>query len=110
MAIVLVRHYCPCCGYDGLEGPAYAELGAPPWLHLEGPPYFPHPGFPSYEVCACCGFEFGNDDDPGTAPGDSFEDYRRQWVASGAEWFDPTKQPKDWDLAKQLWRAGIPAF
>lgn len=26
-----------------------------------------------------CNFEFGNDDNPGTAAPQSFEDYRREW-------------------------------
>jgi rubredoxin len=37
---------------------------------------------PSYEVCPNCGFEFGNDDNPGTEAGVSFEQYRTEWVAT----------------------------
>ena len=63
--MAIVKHYCPCCGYDGLSCPAYSELGPPPWPRLGEPPYSSHLGFPSYEVCSCCGFEYGLDDDPG---------------------------------------------
>jgi hypothetical protein len=37
-------------------------------------------GTPSYEVCPNCGFEFGNDDNPGgTAAPASFAEYRAEW-------------------------------
>ena len=52
------------------------------------PPYENLLGRPSYEVCPQCGFEFGNDDNPGTAPGDSFESYRQRWEAEGRPVFD----------------------
>ena len=38
------------------------------------PPYGNALGRPSYEVCPRCGFEFGNDDNPGTAAPSSFDD------------------------------------
>ena len=96
---------CPCCGYDGLDGPAYEHLGPPPWSDLGSPPYDPQFGRPSYEVCACCGFEFGNDDNPGTgAEPDSFEEYREEWIREGCNWFEATARPDDWDLEQQLGR------
>ncbi|ONI74417.1 hypothetical protein BWI15_14000 [Kribbella sp. ALI-6-A] len=52
------------------------------------PPYRDYLGQPSYEVCPRCGFEFGNDDDPGTAPPVSFYQYRAEWEAKGRPWFD----------------------
>jgi len=52
------------------------------------PPYEELLGKPSYEVCPRCGFEFGNDDNPGTAAPMSFEQYREEWVAGGCQWFD----------------------
>ncbi|TDO33213.1 hypothetical protein EV643_13311 [Kribbella sp. VKM Ac-2527] len=45
-------------------------------------------GEPSYEVCRNCGFEFGNDDNPGTAAPVSFEEYRGEWEAEGRPRFD----------------------
>jgi len=71
------------------------------------PPYQLQYGQPSYEVCPCCGFEFGNDDEPGTARPTSFDDYRRDWIASGAEWFDPAARPNGWSFIEQLRQAGI---
>jgi hypothetical protein len=99
--------YCPCCGYSGLDVPAYRELGPPPWSHPGPPPYEQYYGNASYDVCACCGFEFGNDDNPGTAPPSSFAEYRREWIVSGCQWFDPTQRPLGWQVSEQFAAAGI---
>jgi rubredoxin len=105
--MTLAKHYCPCCGFSELKVPAYRELGSPPWSNHGLSPYFMQYGEPSYEVCSCCGFEFGNDDNPGISPGQSFEDYRREWIASGAQWLDPEKRPEVWSLTEQFGPAGI---
>jgi hypothetical protein len=99
-------HFCPCCGYAGLAAPAYAKLGPPPWNHPGPPPYEQWYGLPSYEVCACCGFEFGNDDNPGTAAPSSFEKYQREWIDKGCPWFRERNRPAGWQLADQLRAAG----
>jgi len=52
------------------------------------PPYEGSLGRASYEVCPSCGFEFGNDDNPGTAAPISFEEYRLEWESRGAPRFD----------------------
>ena len=98
---------CPCCGYEGLDHRPYQRLSGPPVSADARPPYEAYFGMPSYEVCACCGFEFGNDDNPGTAAPVSFRSYLNEWVADGAEWFSPDKQPADWSLHHQLRAAGI---
>jgi hypothetical protein len=104
------KYYCPCCGYDGLSGPAYAQIGPPPWSDFGPPPYSNRLGFPSYEVCACCSYEFGFDDDPGPgAKSSSFEEYRSEWLASGAAWFNSDVKPKKWNLKKQLRAIGLSA-
>jgi hypothetical protein len=103
----VVRNYCPCCGYPGLEMPAYRHLGPPPWLHPGAPPYEQWYGDPSYNVCPCCGFEFGNDDNPGTAEPSSFEQFRREWIALGCPWFEPSQRPEGWRSSEQLAAAGI---
>lgn len=96
---------CPCCGYPDLDRPAYAAM--PATLDpLPLPPYGAHWGAPSYEVCDCCGFEFGNEDDPGTAAPITFSDYLADWIADGERWFAPGKRPPGWSLAGQLRDAG----
>jgi hypothetical protein len=76
------RLRCPVCGT--------AELSQPPYEHYPGsvsveaaPPYEELWGRPSYEVCPSCGFEFGNDDNPGTAAPSSFGEYRLEWEERG---------------------------
>jgi hypothetical protein len=109
MKSVVITYTCPCCGFDGLSLRPYRSLPPPPWKEEEhgAPPYARKHGDASYEVCVCCGFEFGNDDEPGTAPPSTFREYREEWIAGGCQWFDPKKKKKDWSLADQLTIAGI---
>jgi hypothetical protein len=80
---------CPVCQHAGLAMKPYATWPPPAGVELR-PPYREQLGDPSYEVCVRCGFEFGNDDDPGTVPvGDSFESYRIAWETSGRPWLAP---------------------
>jgi rubredoxin len=80
-------YQCPVCCMSLLESKPYDTWPPPVDLAIR-PPYQDYLGRPSYEVCPRCGFEFGNDDDPGTAPGVSFEQYRVEWEAQGRPWFD----------------------
>lgn len=74
-------YICPVCGYDKLHEMPYRQ------------------GCPSYEICSCCGFEFGFDD---MDQKESFESYRKSWIDQGAKWFTPGKKPDNWDLNEQL--------
>jgi len=65
---------------------------------LTEPPYDEH-GYSSFEICSCCGFEFGFDDG---SQGISFDEYRKSWLDKGAVWFYPKCKPLNWDLKKQL--------
>lgn len=80
---------CPVCGESYLTVPPYRIWPPPPDVALV-PPYEDMLGSPSYEVCPRCGFEFGNDDNPGTATPVSFEEYRAEWETEGRPWFDPS--------------------
>jgi len=73
---------CPVCSFEGLTVAPYETWPPPPNSTLE-PPYEHALGRPSYEVCPLCDFEFGNDDNPGTAAPESFDGYRREWLSSG---------------------------
>jgi hypothetical protein len=77
---------CPICQHLGLKMRPYAQWPPAPGLEIT-PPYEDFLGRPSYEVCPRCGFEFGNDDNPGTAAPTSFEEYRREWEKRGRPWF-----------------------
>ena len=54
---------------------------------------------PSYFICACCGVEFGYDDE-------TLENclaIRRHWVETRrCAWFDPKERPADWDMPAQI--------
>lgn len=107
MMITANSFHCPCCGWSGLSCPAYYSIGEPPWGDHGQPPYESRYGMPSYEVCACCGFEFGNDDNPGTAEGIDFKTYLKDWIEHGCQWFDKQKKPEGWQLDAQLTMAWI---
>ena len=79
---------CPVCGAIELTVKPYEYWPADDVDALT-PPYEDVLGRPSYEVCPSCGFEFGNDDNPGTAPPSSFADYRAEWTAGGCPRFQP---------------------
>jgi hypothetical protein len=78
---------CPVCGSPELTQPPYRKWPPPLGLLLT-PPYEDQLGRPSYEVCPSCGFEFGNDDNPGTAAPVSFAQYRTEWESEGSPRFD----------------------
>ncbi len=107
MEIATRKFVCPCCGYSELVRAPYERMGLPPWLDHGTPPYSRRYGEPSYDVCECCGFEFGNDDQPDTAPPKTFNEYLRAWIAEGCVWFMPHRKPEGWSLEQQLRRAGI---
>ena len=73
---------CPVCESAELTVQPY-EIWPPPAGAQLTPPYEDFLGRPSYEVCPNCGFEFGNDDNPGTASPVSFEVFKAEWEAEG---------------------------
>lgn len=64
---------CPVCAYKNL-------------------PYPPE----DYNICPCCGTEFGNDDAQFT-----HEQLQRQWIAAGSPWFFGNPPP-NWNAWNQL--------
>lgn len=99
---------CPVCGSPELTRPPYQRWQPPARLDIE-PPYEHQLGQPSYEVCPNCGFEFGNDDNPGTAEPVSFEQYRAEWEADGSPRFDPSTRPLA-DHGRPSGGSALPAF
>jgi hypothetical protein len=70
-------HVCLVCDYPHLSEPPRSEFGGG-----------------SFEICPCCGFQFGVNDD---GEGISYDDWRRKWENGGMKWasFD-IKPPRDW--------------
>jgi hypothetical protein len=75
------EHTCPVCGYSG-------EVDFRPR---------------DYQICACCGTEFGYDDRVLTN-----DQLRAQWLSKGCPWFDLDEpRPVGWNAYDQLLHAGL---
>ena len=80
-------YICPVCGYPQLEKPAWEF----------------ETGIPSFDICPCCGCEFGYHD----ATPEARNNYRRNWIKQGAIWFRPELRPTSWNLREQLRRINV---
>jgi len=80
-------HRCPVCGYNALK----------------------EPPDDSFEICPCCGVQFGYDDASPMAALDVVRaGLRRRWIASGAKWFSRyVHPPAGWNYQDQLIEAGF---
>ena len=80
-ASIMTDHACPVCGYDG-------DLTFRPR---------------EYQICACCGTEFGFDDRVL-----NYAQLRDEWLNKGCPWFDPDElKPVSWNAYGQLLTAGF---
>jgi hypothetical protein len=68
----------------------------------EVPPWGADGKTPAFEICVCCGVEYGYED--WTVEGT--KKYRQAWLGSGASWNMPRFKPNGWNLEEQL--ANIP--
>ena len=82
------KFLCPICGYPELDEPAY------------DPTY----GVPSFDICACCGYEFGYGDPTEQA---AKERFLKSWIEFGTPWFRPDLKPSNWSAKDQLIGIGI---
>lgn len=67
-------------------------------LLQQTPPWGPAGNKPSFNICPCCGTEFGYDD--ATLAGVMRK--RAIWRDEGAEWFIPAEKPANWSLTEQM--------
>ena len=74
------KNNCRVCGYT---------LKVPPWGEGEQTP--------SWEICPCCGTEFGYEDNTIK----SVKIKRTDWIKKGEKWFDEKQKPNDWSFKKQ---------
>ena len=58
---------------------------------------------PSFEICDCCGIEFGYED----ATLEAIKQARALWIEKGAPWAQPQLRPTTWTLESAL--AKIPS-
>lgn len=72
---------CPVCGFGRLSEPPYDQYGCA-----------------SFDICPCCGTEFGYDDSKV-----AHEKLRKSWLADGAPWKSRTTEPPvNWNAIEQL--------
>lgn len=86
-----MNHVCLVCGYPDLE---HAPRG--------------REGGGSFEICPCCGYQYGvDDDDRQVTP----EAWRAGWVKEGMLWWSRgIAAPEGWDARAQLRTViGMPA-
>ena len=84
-----MNYVCPVCGYDELTEPPYDDLD----LRTSS----------SFEICPCCGTEFGYTDS-----NLSHDALRAQWIMVGMTWhFASHERPKGWEPTAQLRAAGF---
>jgi len=81
------EYVCHVCGYPNLDEPPWGDDGKTP----------------SFNICPCCGVEFGYEDSTEKAK----RNYRKEWLQKGAKWFDDEYKPKNWDLRSQLENIGV---
>jgi|GEM_PF-1932010 len=77
-----MEHICRVCGLD------YGPDNLTWWGD----------GDASFEICSCCGVEFGIQDTHlmGVRP------YRLDWLKRDELWFEPSKKPEQWDVFEQM--------
>ena len=69
-------NHCPVCGFNSDESyNSVTELRC------------------SYDICNCCGCEFGYDD--------TIQFYDN-WVSAGCIWFNSKVKPADWSIESQI--------
>ncbi len=57
----------------------------------------------SFNICPCCGVEFGYED----ATLDGIARFRDDWIANGGVFLDKSQQPPGWDRTAQLRKIGV---
>ena len=80
-----MSYTCPVCGWPELSEPPYDEFGSA-----------------SFEICPCCGVEFGYDDE---VKGETHQQARARWIADGMKWWSTSRPaPEGWNASLQLAR------
>ncbi|MBU5351929.1 hypothetical protein KQI74_06535 [Paenibacillus barcinonensis] len=68
---------------------------------------YDHRGVPSDEICPCCGFQYGFDDDGFCNHEESYRLWRKVWINNGCNWFSEGRiPPEKWNAKSQLKNIG----
>lgn len=52
----------------------------------------------TFDICNCCGVEFGIQD----CTLEGVKAYREYWIRDGCQWMKPSLKPENWNLEEQL--------
>ena len=53
---------------------------------------------PNFELCPCCGVQFGKED----VTLESIQKYRKEWLRKGGRCFIKKDRPENWDIDEQM--------
>jgi len=67
-------------------------------LEQPEPPWGEDGNTPSFNICPCCGVEFGYEDSTLI----TIRRYRDLWLENGAKWSVPKATPLKWNIEEQL--------
>ncbi len=87
------KYTCPICGYNQLDEPPYSDPS-----NFTGP---------SFDICPCCGIEFGYEDYGPKGPPFYHEILRNRWVTGGMKFYRKDLRPDNFDPIDQLRKAGF---
>ena len=64
----------------------------------DDPPWGEDGRYPTFDICDCCGTEFGY----GDCTLKAIRASRRRWLFEGAKWKYPEAKPEDWLVEEQI--------
>lgn len=53
---------------------------------------------PTFNICDCCGVEFGYED----CNLEAVQAFRKKWLQEGNKWWNPKAKPQSWLLEEQM--------
>lgn len=65
---------------------------------LDEPPWGEDDQIPTFDLCNCCGVQFGYED----CNLAYVKKFRMEWIKNGVKWFFSKNKPENWSLEEQL--------
>lgn len=53
---------------------------------------------PTFDICGCCGVQFGYED----CTLEGIKEFREKWLREGGNWFSFKEKPQNWSLKEQM--------
>lgn len=73
--------FCRVCGLDQQEYPWGEDNDSP-----------------TFDICACCGAEFGYHD----CTLEGIREHRKRWLSNNGKWAEEAAKPSNWSLKEQM--------